>query len=254
MKGIIENSYGRVFKGGLKAVNPIKKRIIKTECEVHRFINNQAVTVLKNDGYLSAYDLMSQYIDDINAGAVWADQDFKSSSHFYNPDSQKGLYGSSNAHREIMSYYAMALNKYYQGDVNTAMFYLGASCHIIQDMTVPQHVNVKLLDSHRRYEQWIIKTYKEHDAFKIFENGIYFDTIPEFIEHNSRNSIEAYKKHKDEENRHVRFFNITSVILTLAQRSTAGAMQKFYCDIEKMKPYIEKKQKKMEMASIVGAH
>ncbi len=40
---------------------------------------------------------MYSYINDINAGVVWADQDLKSSNHFYNPYTNKGLYGNSNA-------------------------------------------------------------------------------------------------------------------------------------------------------------
>lgn len=242
---LFEKSYSVMFKNVLRAANPIKKRIIKTECEVHRFINNQGVEILKNDGYIDTYNLMSKYMKEINEGTIWADQDFKSANHFYNPETGRGLYGNSNAFREIMTYYGKALNLYYNGDVRDAMFYFGAACHIIQDLTVPQHVNVRLLDKHRQYERWIIRTYKEHDLFKAYRNGIYLKTIPEFIEYNSRHAICAYKKFLYEKNRQIKFFKTTSVILVLAQKTTAGAMLKFYNDIQKMKPYIENRKKDM---------
>jgi phospholipase C len=65
---------------------------MRTECKVHKFINNQSILILKNDGHLKAYNFINAYIDDVNAGVVWADQDLKSSNHFYNPEKEKGLY------------------------------------------------------------------------------------------------------------------------------------------------------------------
>jgi phospholipase C len=243
----LERSYSRVFKGMLRAVNPIKKKIIKTECLVHKFINNQAVIILKNDGHMEAHNLISSYIKEINAGAVWADQDLKSSNHFYNPQTKKGLYGSSNALKECMFYYTKSINEYFLGDIRSSMFYFGAACHLIQDMTVPQHVNVKLLDNHRQYELWVIRTHAEHDNFKTFEEGIYLDTIKNYIEVNSKKAISTYNKYKGEENRNTRFYKITSVTLVMAQKTTAGLMLKFNNDLQALRPeIIDRQQKKFE--------
>jgi phospholipase C len=251
---VLEKSYSLVFKNMLKVMNPIKKKIIKTECIVHKFINNQGVAILKNDGHINAYDLMSSYISEVNAGAVWADQDFKSSNHFYNPHSEKGLYGSSDAQKECMYYYTKALNLYFYGDIRTSMFYLGAACHLVQDMTVPQHVNVKLLDNHRQFEQWIIRTYEEHDIFKVYEEGIYLDSVKQYINYNSKKAIETFEKYKTVENRSVRFYKITSIILVLAQKTTAGLMLKFYNDIQKIKPSItERHQRQYEKIANVSS-
>lgn len=235
--GVVEFSYGKVFKNVLKAVNPIKKKIIKTECLVHKFINNQAVEILYNDGHLRTYELMHAYINQINSGAVWADQDFKSSNHFYNPNTKKGLYGSSDAFKEFMLFYTKALNKYFKGDINKAMFYVGAACHILQDMTVPQHVNVNLLKHHRKYELWVIRTHLEHDNFRVYEGGTYFNNLQEFFDYNSRKAISAYSQYSHEENLNVKFYGITSIILVVAQKSTAGLMLKFYNDIQKISPH-----------------
>lgn len=240
----LEKSYSYVFKNILRAVNPVKKRIMKAECKVHMFINNQSIIVLKNDGHMEAHKLMESYISDINEGVVWADQDLKSSDHFYNPHKNKGLYGSSNAKKECISYYTRALNEYFHGDIKSAMFYLGAACHLIQDLTVPQHANVHLLNNHRSYEKWVIRTHIHHDEFKIEEGGIYFNSLKDYINFNSKEAINVYRKHWHVKNRHARFQIITSIILTMAQATTAGLMLKFYKDIQEIKPIMITEQKK----------
>lgn len=233
--GVIENSYSVIFKNVLRAVNPLKKKVIKTECEVHKFITNQALEILKNDKHKRAYEMLSMYIDDLNAGVVWADQDFKSSNHFYNPEKDRGMYGCSNALKECRHYYNKALKMYLRRNMKGAMFYLGAACHLIQDLTVPQHVNVRLLDQHRKYEQWVIKTYKEHDNFKIYSGGIYLNSIDEYARLNARTAISTYRKYIIENNRQERYYKTTMIVLAMAQKTTAGLLMKFFRDIIKNK-------------------
>ncbi|APU60979.1 zinc dependent phospholipase C family protein [Clostridium botulinum] len=187
---------------------------------------------------------MYSYINDINAGVVWADQDLKSSNHFYNPYTNKGLYGNSNAKKECISYYTRALNEYFHGNIKNAMFYLGASCHLIQDLTVPQHANVNLLNSHRSYEKWVIRVHIHHDESKMEKGGIYLNSLKHYIDLNSKKAINSYKKYSHERNRYVRFQKITSMTLTIAQVTTAGLMFKFYKDIQKIKPIMIAEQKK----------
>ncbi|EPY6469946.1 zinc dependent phospholipase C family protein [Clostridium sporogenes] len=246
----LEKYYSYVFKNVIKAVNPVKKRIMKAECMVHKFINTQSVIVLKNDGHMEAYKLMEAYISDINEGVVWADQDLKSSNHFYNPYKNKGLYGNSDAKQECIFYYTRALNEYFHGDIKNSMFYLGATCHLIQDLTVPQHANVHLLNSHRSYEKWVIRTHILHDEFKIEEGGIYFNSLKQYIDFNSKEAISIYRKHSHVKNRHIRFHIITSMVLTMAQATTAGLMFKFYKDIQEIKSIIITEHKR-QFANIV---
>lgn len=242
MMSVVEKSYSAVLRSILWAINPIKKRVIKTECEVHKFINEQSISILKNDGYSRAYNLMSAYIKDINAGAVWIDQDFKSSNHFYNPDKDKGLFGRSNAHREFEIYYNKALCSYHYKKIKKAMFYLGAACHLIQDVTVPQHANVKLMSSHRRYEQWVIRVYKNHDNFRAKRGGVYLNSAFDYIRHNSMKAIETYRSFSDEKDKIKRFYGITSIILVLAQKTTAGLMLNFYKDTARTRLNIKRKK------------
>lgn len=231
----VEKSYSFIYRNITRAVNPLKKRIIKTECIVHKFINNQGIVILKNDGHEDAYNFLSKYIDNINEGAVWADQDFKSSSHFYNPETKRGLYGSSNAKKECILYYKRALNEYFKGDIENSMFYLGASCHLIQDITIPQHANVELLHNHRSYENWVIKMYRRHHSFTVNKSGIYLVSIVDYIDLNSKSALVTYNMYEKIKNENTRFYKITANVLTMAQKTTAGLMYNFYYHIQKLK-------------------
>jgi phospholipase C len=234
---ILEKSYSYIFKKVLQTINPIKKRIMKAECIVHKFINTQSLIVLKNDGHMEVYKFVKAYIGNINAGVVWADQDLKSSNHFYNPYRNKGLYGSSNAKKECLFYYTRALNEYLNGNIKESMFYLGATCHLIQDLTVPQHANIHLLNDHKSYENWVIRTHRHHDEFKIEEGGIYFTSLKEYIDFNSKEAININRKYLSVKDREARFHIITSKILIIAQATTAGLMFKFYNDTRNQKSY-----------------
>lgn len=229
----MEKSYSFVFKKLLKTINPVKKRIKKAECIVHIYINNQAVIILENDGYKETSELMKKYIEHINEGVVFADQDLKSSNHFYNPHRQKGLYGSENAKSECIRYYNNALEEYEIGNIEKAMFYLGAACHLIQDLTVPQHATVKLLNRHKSYENWVVRTHRYYDEFTVSKGGIYFDYLVDYIEYNSREAIKIHMKNLHVENRQVRFHRISSKGLTMAQSTTAGVMETFFRDTQK---------------------
>lgn len=237
--GIFERSYSTVITNLFRAVNPIKKRIMKTECKVHKYINEQAISILKNDNHIRAYNLFRAYIKDINTGAVWADQDLKSSNHFYNPELDKGLYGRSNAYKEYMLYYTNSINLYSSGDMRAAMFYLGAACHLIQDMTVPQHVNIRLLGQHKKYENWVKKMYLEYEYFKITDGGIYLDSPKEYIHYNSTRALKVYKRHKLEEKLNKKFHDITAEILILAQKTTAGLLMNFYNDTKDLREVVK---------------
>lgn len=229
----IEKLYGKIFKYFSRAINPFKKVVIRTECEIHKFINNQALEILKNDNYKDAYSLFSHYILEINKGVVWADQDLKSSGHFYNPYKEDGLYGNSNALILALEYYDKSLRYWKLGRNKFAMFYLGATAHLIQDMTVPQHANIELLNSHRQYENFIKRTYLKTLSFRVGNGGCYLDTIEEFIKYNAKAAIKIHSRLNDIKNDETRYYEITKFILPLAQRTTAGCFMRFYKDVVK---------------------
>ena len=224
----IEKAYGRTFKTILWAVNPLKKIFKKTLCEVHVFINEQAIEILKNDGFHEAYEFYKQNKSCLHEGAVWADQDFKSREHFYNPYTERGLYGCKSSKQRFEKYYASALVHWDCGDKDKAMFYLGAAVHLVQDSTIPQHGSVKLLKSHRKYEQWIHKVHNDFLHYSVSEGGIYYDSPCDYIEKNSKEAIFAYRKYSLIKNPSEKFFKIANRTFPLAQKTTAGCLMNFY--------------------------
>ena len=224
----VERTYGKVIKGLMFAVNPIKKMAVKTTCIVHKFINLQAIHILSNDGYEEASNYYKQYVKYLNDGVTWADQDFKSTNHFFHYSKEKGLYGFSNALEECLKYNRKAIENIEKGNIRKGMFYLGAACHLIQDSTVPQHVNNALLKSHRNFELWIIsKLFSDYD-FAIEKGLIEYDSVEKYIKANAKVAYETHEKHFELEDKESRYYNISTTILKQAQRSTAGYLLLFY--------------------------
>jgi phospholipase C len=224
----IEKAYGTAFKTVLWFVKPIKKLFIKTLCEVHIFLNNNALQILKNDGYTEAYEFFNQYKDHLNEGVVWADQDFKSREHFYNPYTQKGLYGCKTSMQNFEKYYCHALVHWDCGDYEKAMFYLGAAVHLIQDATIPQHGSINLLKSHRSYEQWVIKVHDDFAHYTIESGGTYLDSPYKYIPHNAKHAIQICTRYSLIKDYEEKYEKIADNTFHIAQRTSAGCLINFY--------------------------
>ncbi|WFA09348.1 zinc dependent phospholipase C family protein [Tissierella sp. Yu-01] len=227
----LETSYNYVLNRIFNLANPIKKSVKKTECKVHIFLNAHAIDILLEGKHLKEYNLFKSYIWSINEGVVWADQDFKSSSHFYNPDKRRGLYGRKNAKELATEYYRKSINLWKYGDKKLAMLYLGASVHIVQDMTVPQHANIKLLDDHYQYENYVKKTYQSLIGFNEEKKPYILDSIADYIRFNSRVSLKVYRRFKHVKEDECRFYKTLRCTLPIAKRTTAGVFLMFYKDI-----------------------
>lgn len=229
MKRGLEFTYGKMMRGAMIVVNPVKKLAVKTHCIVHKFINIQAIQILHNDGYKEAADFYRKNVKALNEGVTWADQDFKSSNHFYHLRKERGLYGFSNALIEAEKYLNMAQKFLAEGkEVNKALFYLGASCHLVQDATVPHHVNNKLLKKHRKFELWIIRRLFSDYSFAVEKGIIRYDEVKDYIKNNAQIAYDAHEKFRYIEELENRYYNISEVILKQAQRSTAGYLLDFY--------------------------
>lgn len=197
MNNRIEKTYGSALRGLFHAVNPLKKKFLKTYCTVHKFIVIQALEILENDGYIEEYEFFKKNVGYINKGTTWADQDFKSSNHFYHFSKGRGLYGFSNALSECKKYYEKSLHYLKEKNIERSMFYFGAACHLIQDVTVPQHVNNKLLKSHRKFELWIISRLMSDFSFMANSGVVRYCNLEDYIVNNAFLANNTYlKKYK----------------------------------------------------------
>jgi phospholipase C len=225
---VIEALYQILLKYLLSIINPIKRLIIRTDCEVHLFNNIHALNLLKKYNYKSEYNFFHKYIEIINDGSYWADQNFKSMNHFYNPHRKIGLFGQKNALYLAKNYYSESINYYLANDIVSSMFYLGATIHLIQDVTIPQHVYIRLLDSHRQYENFVKDFHDLNKDYVALKKPIILSSVYEYINFNAKQAIKLNKKFKTITPLKLRFHKVTLRSLPLAQRTTAGLLITFY--------------------------
>ncbi|MDP4091144.1 MAG: zinc dependent phospholipase C family protein [Bacillota bacterium] len=235
MKKRLETTYGKTLQGLMFAVNPVKKAMLKTHCTVHKYINMKAIDILKAESSYEQYHFFKNHIRPLNLGVSWADQDLKSSNHFFHHERGKGLYGFSDALSECIKYYSKAMSLLDNGEVDKAVFYFGAACHLVQDVTVPHHVSNRLLKSHRKFELWIIARLMSDYSFDA-ETGIKrYESIEDYIRSNAKMAHETYNEYEAIDNLEERYHRIASVIVKEAQRTTAGLMMDFYEEVRKNK-------------------
>ncbi len=138
------------------------------------------------------------------------------------------MYGRSNALALAADYYAKAVRLWRKGDSRKSLFYLGAAMHLVQDVTIPQHVNIRLLDDHRQFENFVKRTYKNVQAFQAFEGAYTLSTIENYMKFNARTALKIYKRFRGVEDDESRYYRITKCTLPLAERTSAGVMIMFY--------------------------
>ena len=130
------------------------------------------------------------------------------------------------------TYYKNALYFINKDDYKNGMAYFGAMCHIIQDVTIPQHAKRKLLDSHKQFENYVKLNYKKVKRFKTKEGPLVYKNISDYVNFNSKSALNFDHMYKSINNYRSKFYLIAFNSLNLAQRSTAGCMLMFYDDLE----------------------
>lgn len=224
----LEKTFGKAATLFMRAANPFKKFAFKTSCLMHRYINIKSVHILENEGYYEAADFYRDHIRPLNEGATWIDQDFKSINHFYHHEAKKGLFGFSDAlteatrYRDKMMYYAKRDN------LTRALFYTGVICHLIQDMTVPQHINNRLLDSHRDYEVWILANSWNTLDFTVDKGITRYPRFEMYIAENARQANAVYEEARSIQDQQEAFEFMAKKLVAVAQHTTAGLLLDFY--------------------------
>ncbi|MEG1255649.1 zinc dependent phospholipase C family protein [Clostridium sp.] len=223
----MERTYNKTMKAIIRVANPIKKRIKRTDCIVHKFINKEALKLLKSDGYIEEYNFFVKYISDLNKGVKWADADLKSTNHFYHYEKGIGLYGFSNAKEECIKYYKASIFYGINLETNKAMFLLGAACHLVQDSTVPAHA-MKNLKRHKPLESFIIDKVLSGYYIEMDEHVIRYDNTEQYIIENTKFAVKTERIFENIKVKQERFNEVSEVILLQACKTTAGLMIDFY--------------------------
>ncbi|MCX7780126.1 MAG: zinc dependent phospholipase C family protein [Negativicutes bacterium] len=212
----------------LATVSPLQS-IFDRPGFTHEFCNRQALSILMNDGYSDYAEFLSRYAAELNFGVYWADSGWKNVHHYYNPVSGKGLWNVSNALDTFEIYYARARSEARQYNFSNAVFFLGASAHLLQDLCVPHHARAKLFCGHRHYENWVQLRCGE---YAVISRGIYAEGRPirSLLLANASMAAELidWVKNEDDESR---FSDATEIVLAVAQRATAGLFRHFAAEV-----------------------
>ncbi len=218
-------SYMTTAKFILASTSPLQKLIDHQVEVVHSCCNLVAIDILINDGWIKEGKLLSNYLEQINAGAVWADKEWKNVSHFCNPVTGLGLRGWPTAAEECTRYFLLAKTCLNQLQLEKAFFYLGAAVHLVQDLCVPYHSRNIILAGHHSYETW---AEKHLENYLVTSGGMYNDTIQnagEWVMINARASFDLFSLVK---NNSVKGYHLaTAAMLPRTQRTTAGFFHYF---------------------------
>ncbi|TEB06874.1 Phospholipase C precursor [Pelotomaculum schinkii] len=206
----------------LAAGTPIQK-LVSGKGDTHLFCINQALLILKNDGAIQYARNISNYIEFLKQGVLWADKGWKNFSHYFDPVVNQGLGPWPDARLEFDNCFNKAITNWERGDKGRYYFYLGAASHLIQDLCVPHHAKGAAFSGHKEYENWVLKNYNN---FVVEAGGIYnkIFTPSDWLLFNARLS-RCYFPYVSNIGTDSSYKLATSVLLPLAQRSTAGFLK-----------------------------
>ncbi len=224
-------TYVSALKIILAAASPAQ-RFIQSPVITHFMINRQARIILQNDGFTNYAGVVGNYSSWIDKGVSWADEGFKNMSHFLNPRTRKGLYGWTDAIRECSLYWNKAIRSWKADNIEKAFFYIGAAMHLVQDVCVPHHALGILFDGHKEYEQWVKENHKN---FIVERGGIYSQCyLPaSWIKSNAEIAVKLFPLVRAGSSV-ANYHEATSVLLTRAQKVTAGFLHCFLTGTEQI--------------------
>lgn len=187
----------------------------------HLFINHQALAILRHDGRKDAVRLLIRYQRFLDAGNCSADSRLGSTSHYFNPHTNRGLWCCTPSTRACTRYFLAAVRAWLDDRPRRAVFYLGLASHLVQDACVPHHAHGLTGRGHSQYEKW---AQRGRERYAVTSGGLYRPvcvTPAEWVVFNSRIAYDYLWLVTKPENT-VGFHQATTDLLALAQRSTAG--------------------------------
>jgi len=192
---------------------------------VHDLCNQQAMQILKNDGFITEAEVIAQFLDQIDAGTAWADEGGKYMAHYHNPITGKGCKGWLSAGDQCAKYLELAINEADRGEWEQTFFYLGAAGHLVQDLCVPYHAHNILFSGHHHYEKWA-EEYAEE--YLVDSGGIYSENLKtgrEWVQANAKTSYDLIPLLLNKS--HNGYKQATKRMLPRAQKTSAGFFKYF---------------------------
>ncbi|MBP2625299.1 MAG: phospholipase nuclease [Firmicutes bacterium] len=211
--------------------DPALQLIDRSYCITHQYCNDQALAILRENGFIHEVMLIGAYYEQLQDGVVWADLNWKNIHHFLHPKTRRGFWHFSNAALDYLQCINTAIKYVRLGYMREAIFYLGAAAHLVQDMCVPHHAKCQLFDGHKKYEVWVEKNLQDlsfsqkgeigfsNPVAILFENASTALDLYSYV--SAEASVEQYKK-------------ATEVLLPLANQSTVNLFCYFFARVKKI--------------------
>ncbi|MBM7868500.1 phospholipase [Heliobacterium gestii] len=191
----------------------------------HDFCVMQAKEILRNDGHEAEARQLAYHLAQLNEGVAFVDQSWRNVAHYYNPVTRRGLFGGPSAVTEIEHYFRRAVRLYREKKTTRAMFFLGAACHFVQDLCVPHHAMNAIFSGHREFE-----TFAEENRYNYavtFDGAYHCLKKPvDWVDENARVAYDFFTAVSERNT--VSFDRALTVLLPLAQRTTAGFVKYFF--------------------------
>ncbi|MEG6513674.1 zinc dependent phospholipase C family protein [Desulforamulus ruminis] len=202
---------------------PFQAVIPNQQRDTHHFCNRQAIEILRQDGFHREAKIAHSYLYAMDRGSVWCDRGFKNISHYYDSREGTGLWHGPDASTECLQYFNRALKKWQRGYYKEAFFYLGAACHLVQDLCVPYHARGQVLGGHKFFED---RARDQYENYSLYSGGIYHlsDCPGDWVRKNASFSSVFLSEVTD--NNPLSVIDETiQTLLKRAQRTTAGFLQ-----------------------------
>lgn len=219
-------AYGRTTRLLMRMTAPAQV-VMGAGCSAtHRVCNAQAILIMRRDGLEKQARVLERHREELDAGAEWADAGWKNVAHYFDPAVGQGLRGWPAAPEECARLARMARRCWLQGDAERACFFLGAAVHLVQDLCVPHHARNIILHGHHAFEKWA----EDHaQEFLVPSGGLYPCGLAQpgdWVRANARRARRYWPVAKIGSERAFRL--VTSAMLPLAQRSSAGFFEFFF--------------------------
>lgn len=153
----------------LTAAIPFQGLVDKTS-PTHRFINHQALAILRADGKQQEATLLGRYLEPFDSGCDWADGGWRNIGHMYDPETGQGLRGWPSAPQLMREHWDLAVRYTAERNYPQAFFHLGVTAHLVQDLCVPHHAAARIFAGHKQFEAYARK-HRQH--FAVDGGGMY---------------------------------------------------------------------------------
>ena len=239
------------------------KKVIRPLFQIEKHIDlvYETSLLLKNDGKEGLYHFINSnneergktYRELLEAGTRDADIPFSGGYifqlfHFHHPWTHRGYLFARSSADETVSIFTQAVDLWKAGDKAEAIYQLGRSLHLVQDIFVPQHAGITAFNGHRQLEIWLTDNWKPYqvtsggyyhwDETFTAENGSTHHVCSEnpydWVDFGSHLSIVWYDKYfRNKKFNEDTFHEVAAKIVPNVLRHCAGYLNKFFYEAEK---------------------